>query len=59
MRVNGVCKPTFENKDYGRGAGIPARLAAWALAFAYICGLIGYAGSANQNAKFSEDAPFL
>lgn len=82
MLVNELCKPTFENKDYGHGAGIPvlkviwdlfdfsllfsqsgiqkhSGLAAWALAFAYICGLIGCADSANQNAKFSEDAPFL
>lgn len=32
---------------------------AWLLAFAYICGLISDAGSANQNAKFSSEAPFL
>jgi len=31
----------------------------WLLAFAYICGLVDNAGSANKNAKFSADAPFL
>ncbi|KAF0193731.1 MAG: Transposase DDE domain protein [Bacillota bacterium] len=77
-----LCKPTFEDKDYGRGAGIPvlktiwelidlsllfsqtgirkhSGIASWILAFAYICGLIGRVGSANENAKFSADAPFL
>jgi len=77
-----LSKPTFENKNYGSGAGIPvlkaiwdlfdfsllfsqsgirkhSGLPAWILAFTYICGLIGRAGSANENAKFSEDAPFL
>ncbi len=29
------------------------------LAFAYICGLINNVGSANKNASFSADAPFL
>jgi len=32
---------------------------AWLLAFAYICGLVNHANSANQNAKFSTEAPFL
>ena len=77
-----LCKPTFEDKDYGRGAGIPvlktiwdlfdlsllfsqtgirkhSGIVSWILAFAYICGLIGRVGSANENAKFSADAPFL
>jgi hypothetical protein len=34
-------------------------LAPWLLAFAYICGLIGQVNSANHNAKYSTDAPFL
>ena len=77
-----LCKPTFERKDHGRGAGIPALktiwdlfdlsllfsqtgirkhsgIPAWLLAFAYVCGLVDNAGSANKNAKFSADAPFL
>ena len=29
------------------------------MAFAYICGLVNNASSANQNAKFSTEAPFL
>ena len=31
----------------------------WLLAFAYISGLVHNSSSANQNAKFSADAPFL
>lgn len=77
-----LCKPTFESKDHGRGAGIPTLKAIWdlfdlsllfsqtgirkhsgipayLLAFAYLCGLVDNASSANKNAKFSTEAPFL
>lgn len=77
-----LCKPTFENKRYGQGGGIPALktiwelfdlsllfsqmgirkhsgLSTWVLAFAYIYGLVNNAGSANENARYSSDAPAL
>lgn len=77
-----MCEPTFEEKSYGQGGGIPvlktiwemfdlsllfsqlgfqkhSGLAAWQLAFAYICGLVHNTGSTNQNAKFSQETPML
>jgi len=80
--MNQLCKPTFENKQHGKGGGIPtlkaiwdlfdlsllfsqngitkhSGTATWLLAFAYICGLIDKARSANQNAQYSKDAPIL
>lgn len=45
----------FSQTGIRKHSGIPA----WLLAFAYICGLVDNASSANQNAKFSADAPFL
>jgi hypothetical protein len=82
MLMKKLCKPTFEKKDHGQGAGIPvlktiwdlfdlsllfsqsgirkhSGIPAWLLAFAYICGLVNHSSSANQNAKFSTEAPFL
>ena len=82
IRMKELCKPTFEKKDHGQGAGIPVLKSiwdlfdlsllfsqsgirkhsgtpAWLLAFAYICGLVNHASSANQNAKFSTETPFL
>lgn len=77
-----LCKPTFESKDHGRGAGIPtikviwdlfdlsllfsqtgirkhSGIPAYLLAFAYLCGLVDNTSSANKNAKYSTEAPFL
>ena len=77
-----LCTPTFENKQHGRGGGIPtlkaiwdmfdlsllfsqtgitkhSGITTWLLAFAYICGLVDNAPSANQNVQYSKDAPFL
>jgi len=34
-------------------------IAAWLMAFAYICGLIAQKSSVNQNAEFSKDSPVL
>ncbi len=45
----------FSQTGIRKHSGVPT----WLLAFAYICGLVSNASSANQNAKFSADAPFL
>ena len=45
----------FTQTGIRKHSGVPT----WLLAFAYICGLVSNASSANQNAKFSADAPFL
>ena len=52
-----ICLCYFPNLEY---ANTPGRQRGfWLLAFAYICGLVNHASSANQNAKFSTEAPFL
>ncbi len=45
----------FSQTGICKHSGLPA----WLMGFAYICGLIYNVGSANRNAKFSADAPFL
>ena len=45
----------FSQAGIRKHSGTPA----WIMAFAYICGLIAKAGSANQNAAYSTDAPAL
>jgi len=45
----------FSQTGIRKHSGVPT----WLLAFAYICGLVHNSSSANQNAKFSADAPFL
>ena len=45
----------FSQLGIRKHSGLPP----WLLAFAYICGLIGQVTSANRNAKFSSEAPFL
>jgi len=45
----------FSQSGIRKHSGTPT----WLLAFAYICGLVNHASSANQNAKFSTEAPFL
>ena len=45
----------FSQSGIRKHSGSPT----WILAFAYICGLVSNVSSANKNAKFSADAPFL
>ncbi|MCL4439810.1 MAG: transposase [Firmicutes bacterium] len=45
----------FSQTGIRKHSGVPT----WLLSFAYICGLINNSSSANQNAKFSGDAPLL
>lgn len=45
----------FSQTGISKHSGLPA----WLMAFAYICGLINNVKSANKNASFSADAPFL
>jgi hypothetical protein len=45
----------FSQLGIRKHSGLPP----WLLAFAYICGLIGQVTSANRNAEFSSEAPFL
>lgn len=45
----------FSQTGICKHSGLPA----WLMGFSYICGLIYNVGSANKNAMFSADAPFL
>jgi len=45
----------FSQAGIRKHSGVPT----WLLSFAYICGLVNNSSSANQNAKFSGNAPLL